>query len=1506
MGLLVNIEKSTKQFSDQQIKPSSENLYGLSIKLLILFCLLFLLTTPIHAEGTKTWQPDSSSQSDLFITPPSSNASGVRSFAGYLSQPNMKMYVHIEDPDNEMVYLGLSGGGYEFRIASPTGNIVHGPFAVAANVTDYNSAFNGPDVLGNGGYSTANAMFKFDPQGLPSGDYSIEFSTSVSMPWFDITVATKDATPQEITGRLWSQAWQVNCGSFTSALKAKLYARDERGYVTQVNFAEAGIKPYVGQFSFNDTGTGNSGNVAEDRKSVPGAQSGNPVQKVFLNQPDPNVYALGLDGEVQNLPLKVENPANPAINIDVTQPGRVEVVLDFGTIGDYQEAVDRRVFADVSAGLNTIPWDGKRGDGVVVQPRDYPIPVTISYTQGETHFTAYDVEYLDESFVVRTQTTAGLTGPNVLFWDDSRITQNPNLPPNQKVNTDVGSIARQPWSNFNYGNINTINTWWFSYRDYLTATVLMPGDYGDAPNSYGGATHKILPTPTVYLGSVPPDEENQVTTTVDGTGDDTDGIDDEDAFASLPDIYTTDSSYALNVPCVGTAKVAGWIDFDQSGVFEATERAEADCTTGQAALSWSGLTGLSAGAIYARFRIASDATQIASPTGGASDGEVEDYALSIRENSASGQVTDSTGAVVKDVVLSIQDASGNAIIGANGQPLSATTDAAGNYSFNGIPAGDYFIVMTPPAGYAAMDDGDTSDDGDAVANTSPIDNRIPFSISQTEDDSDNNFVVATITNDAINQCSAGQIADNLIEYHFGQADEGAEFFVAVGDVAHFSNVAKINGRRINALLTIDAITSSAPVGEQVKIIYKPADDAVSIRVENGTAHSSDNNVSYHIDFIYDDNGSSANYSFAYSSADIDGGEGQPNEYLRLDNTEIAETMLSTSSHLIEVSYANYREYRGTAVQNSEAESTAVAIYTNRSSIHMMVGQRDTGGDAEFRLDFSRKDFTLPFCHGYDFGDAEGYNTTGATAAKHGVIDTLYMGANVDIDAGTQENNTALSDDENGILDATTQDDENGIKDFPELNDLDTNYSLTVKVTNNTGSTAKLIGWIDVDNSGTFDADEASVLSSVPTGTNDGNISLNWTAVPTDIVAHDSYLRVRLTTDSLSASSVDGTKLDGEVEDYALTIKVGGFPVKGRVYKDSNINGVNDASEKGVSGLPIVLLDVANNTCVSTKTDGDGNYTFFPVIPGTYQLYEASRETVATPQNCNINKAKDPAGYHSTTVNALASFDVVDAEITGKDFGDINAPVFEPNNSGTVLAGNTVFYAHKFTPPSTGTVTFTAVNTTAVTAGWSNIIYQDVDCNGKLESAEATSPISSLATTANVDICLVNKVYAPNNVTNGETYANAITAVFDFNGNTIAGSETLKVTDLTKATANTPATPTNPTGGNSKLELRKTVQNITQNGAETETQNQAKSNDVLKYRIYYSNVGNAPLIDLIIRDTIPAFTSIVGSPVCELPLPNDLTSCTPSVSVGAIEWVFPASDTLKAGGEGVVSYEVKID
>ena len=537
----------------------------------------------------------------------------------------------------------------------------------------------------------------------------------------------------------------------------------------------------------------------------------------------------------------------------------------------------------------------------------------------------------------------------------------------------------------------------------------------------------------------------------------------------------------------------------------------------------------------------------------------------------------------------------------------------------------------------------------------------------------------------------------------------------------------------------------------------------------------------------------------------------------------------------------------------------------------------------------------------DYGDAPVTGTSYGEAV-HAIKEGLKIGSTApDAEAANQPSADASGDDTNG-------DDEDGVTAFPKLTDLDAGiaYEVEVKVTNTLLTDANLIGWIDIDHNGVFDPDEASEVTVIPTGTNNGKVKLKWLSIPDDIAIADTFARIRLSNETITANDPASYVLNGEVEDYPFTIEVGGFPVKGRVYNDSNVDTVNDPNEKGISGLPIVIIGTTNDgdaVCMSTKTDAQGNYQFFPVVPGNYQLYEASRESTPTPKNCDITMAKDPASYKSTTENVLASFAVVDAEITGKDFGDVHPPSFAPNNSGTVNAGNVVFYAHTFTPKSSGTVDFSSVDSTAVTTGWASIIYRDTDCNGKLDGAEANAPITAhIAVTSGNTICLINKVYAPNNVTNGETYSNVITADFDFS-NALAGTTTLKVTDLTKAAANTPVAPTNPKAGSSKLELRKTVQNITQNSAETETQNQAKPGDVLKYRIYYSNTGTGPITDLEVNDSVPEFTLLNATSASCDTTPNGL-NCTPVERDPDVEWRF--TGILQGGAKGSVSYQVVIE
>ncbi len=163
------------------------------------------------------------------------------------------------------------------------------------------------------------------------------------------------------------------------------------------------------------------------------------------------------------------------------------------------------------------------------------------------------------------------------------------------------------------------NSWSFNVSD------IQKLDFGDAPLAFGNAFHPVPPSPTVRLGaSVDGDDQPSYTAAADGDGADDNGV------ASFPTLTTANTNYSLNLTCAGTnAAVAGWIDFNKNNTFDVGEKAAGTCNGTTVTLNWSGLTGVVAGNTYARLRISSTASEVTNPIGQASNGEVEDYPVSI-------------------------------------------------------------------------------------------------------------------------------------------------------------------------------------------------------------------------------------------------------------------------------------------------------------------------------------------------------------------------------------------------------------------------------------------------------------------------------------------------------------------------------------------------------------------------------------------------------------------------------------------------------------------------------------------------------------------------------------------------------------------------------------------------------------------------------------------------------------------------------------------------------------
>ena len=198
-----------------------------------------------------------------------------------------------------------------------------------------------------------------------------------------------------------------------------------------------------------------------------------------------------------------------------------------------------------------------------------------------------------------------------------------------KIAVDSGSIAAEL---FAIGPSSSIND---GARCALAPVVDVSDtdiDFGDAPDSYGtylkdnGARHGLLADPDLYLGS-------QVDGESDGkpmplSDDSSDKNDDEDGVQFATTLQSGEQAVVMVEPSKAGI-LSAWIDSNQNGQFDANEQVITDkaVEAGKQPIYISIPADARAGDTWARFRLSSSVGM--TPTGGVSDGEVEDYSVNI-------------------------------------------------------------------------------------------------------------------------------------------------------------------------------------------------------------------------------------------------------------------------------------------------------------------------------------------------------------------------------------------------------------------------------------------------------------------------------------------------------------------------------------------------------------------------------------------------------------------------------------------------------------------------------------------------------------------------------------------------------------------------------------------------------------------------------------------------------------------------------------------------------------
>ena len=444
---------------------------------------------------------------------------------------------------------------------------------------------------------------------------------------------------------------------------------------------------------------------------------------------------------------------------------------------------------------------------------------------------------------------------------------------------------------------STTNTGCDRQNSYTFNIVdVQPLDFGDAPSTYeptSYAAHPVPPTPSVFFGAtVDGDDAPNYSTNADG--DDLAGTDDEDGVTSFPALKTNSTSYSVTASCKGSnIPVAAWIDFNRNGVFDTGERTSGTCNNTSVTLNWTGLTGLSAGKTYARFRIASIASEITSPNTTASNGEVEDYQITIAPviTTISGTVYEDFGAsgnnnntfdngerTIGNVTVQLfkDDNDDNQPDGAAIKTVE-TDSTTGAYQFTEVSSGKYLIQV------------DTRDTD--IPSTYAIGTPNPIKINVSADVTNQNFGFNTVSK----SCPPGSFLSEqtFLNFQNPTAEPGTTAGqYNIGAVYRFANVAA----DIDALVEIKALNNATLT--QIDINNAGIASGFQPEVKANSTNQGEYSVDFEIRFVQSATTTPVELRKVLATGiDIDGDSGQVREFSELGGNQFTDYAIDSNSNL---------------------------------------------------------------------------------------------------------------------------------------------------------------------------------------------------------------------------------------------------------------------------------------------------------------------------------------------------------------------------------------------------------------------------------------------------------------------------------------------------------------------------------------------------------------------------------------------------------------------------------
>lgn len=818
----------------------------------------------------------------------------------------------------------------------------------------------------------------------------------------------------------------------------------------------------------------------------------------------------------------------------------------------------------------------------------------------------------------------------VRFYPPLTYTLGPELPVNYNTSTanqggddelDSDGIVTGTNPTGDYIDTNLITTTLALTTDLRWDQGLwLPTDYGDAPNSYKtsvagliansenpalAARHVILPG--IYMGSrVDAELDGPISTAF---GDDTDvNPDDEDGVTF--EVYTgtlqtptavmiigdtADLTVTAAVPASYTGYLNAWIDFNHDGDFDAGEQV----ANNRAAPNGGGNINLAvavpstaiSGTTYARFRFSTEQNLL--PTGGARDGEVEDYPVILlpgdygdlpngygttkASNGARHPIWPTNNPTLGSIVDDELD--GQPTTNANGDdnanPIGLDDEDGVSFDSELIP-GEVMTVTVTAAnvanGYlnAWIDfsgDGDFNDTNERLATdrvlTAGTSLVLTTTVPANADQNDEAYARFRFSSrpglSASGPALDGEVedyAEPILPLDYGDLpntyptefnDDGARHVIRTGGNPTL-------GARVDAEL--DGQDNNAADGD---------DNANSSILVHGSGSGDDENgVTFNTLWVP---GKVATITVSSLITGSGGRSGLLNAWIDFNNDDdfndpgeqIATNLSLTAGSSRAISFS---------VPSTASLGNVYSRFRLSSSGDLTPSGLALDGEVEdYRTEIVRLDYgDLPDIYG---------TTDAANGAYHIVRSDRYLGSRVDAELDGQPSVDALGDDTSlGTGVPNNGDDEDGII-FNTPIAPGTVATLTI-VAGGSGN-GRFNGWLDFNRNNAFDAGERIFTNTTLAG--GGAYSRSFT-VPANAQLGQTYARFRYSDNTL-ASPV-GSGGDGEVEDYAVRIvelDYGDAP-------DGSVAGLpNYATRRANNGARHIISEAPNPTLGST-VDGE--------------------------------------------------------------------------------------------------------------------------------------------------------------------------------------------------------------------------------------------------------------------------------------------------------------------------------